>query len=89
MARVIFFRFIDKIQGDIDGMGVKEQLQALCGIYALSLLHKHLGEFLSTGCLTPKQAALANEKLRSLYAKVFMETFPVSNSKHIIFQMPK
>ncbi|KAJ8650009.1 hypothetical protein MRB53_003032 [Persea americana] len=67
---IVVSKFIDKIQGDIDGMGLKEQLQALCGIYALSLLHKHLGEFLSTGCITPKQAALANEKLRSLYAKV-------------------
>ncbi|XXG75820.1 hypothetical protein AAC387_Pa08g0310 [Persea americana] len=67
---IVVSKFIDNVQGDIDGMGVKEQLHALCCIYALSLLHKHLGEFLSTGCITPEQAALANEQLRSLYTKV-------------------
>ncbi|XXG75818.1 hypothetical protein AAC387_Pa08g0308 [Persea americana] len=67
---IVVSKFIDKVQGDIDAMGVKEQLHALCSIYALSLLHKHLGDFLSTGCISPKQAALANDQLRSLYSKV-------------------
>ncbi|XP_058104382.1 peroxisomal acyl-coenzyme A oxidase 1-like [Magnolia sinica] len=67
---IVVSKFIEKVQQDILGKGVKEQLHALCNIYALSLLHKHLGEFLSTGCITPKQATLANEQLRSLYTQV-------------------
>lgn len=63
-------RFIEKVQQDIPGNGVKEQLQILCFVYALHLLHKHSGEFLSTGCITPEQAALANEQLRALYSQV-------------------
>lgn len=49
---------------------MKEQLQILCYVYALNLLHKHLGDFTSTGCITPKQASLANNQLRSLYSQV-------------------
>ncbi|CAA6657076.1 unnamed protein product [Spirodela intermedia] len=52
------------------GDGVKEQLQILCFIYALHLIHKHSGEFLSTGCITPEQATLANEQLRTLYGQI-------------------
>lgn len=52
------------------GNGVKEQLQILCNIYALNLLHKHLGDFLVTGSITPKQGALVSEQLRCLYSKV-------------------
>ena len=63
-------RFIEKLQQDIGGHGVKDQLQNLCNIYALHLLHRHLGDFLSTGCITPKQGALANEQLVKLYAQV-------------------
>lgn len=66
----MLFRFIEKLQQDIAGKGVKQQLEILCSIYALHLLHKHLGDFLSTGCITPKQASLANEQLRSLYPQV-------------------
>lgn len=67
---IVVSKFIDKLQQDIAGKGVKEQLQVLCGIYALSLLHKHQGDFLSTGSVTPKQASLANDQLRSLYAQL-------------------
>ncbi|KAJ0961923.1 hypothetical protein J5N97_029751 [Dioscorea zingiberensis] len=67
---IVVSKFIDRVQQEIAGHGVKEQLQNLCNIYALSLLHKHLGDFLSTGCITPKQGALANEQLRSLYSQV-------------------
>ncbi|KAM7273586.1 hypothetical protein ACFE04_028250 [Oxalis oulophora] len=63
-------KFIEKLQQDIPGEGVKKQLENLCGIYALHLLHKHLGDFLGTGNITPKQAALANDQLRSLYSQV-------------------
>lgn len=66
----MLFRFIEKLQQDITGKGVKHQIQLLCSIYALSLLHKHLGDFLSTGCITPKQGSLANDLLRSLYSQV-------------------
>ncbi|MQM00172.1 hypothetical protein Taro_032903 [Colocasia esculenta] len=67
---IVVSKFIEKLQEDIPGQGVKEQLRVLCYVYALHLLHKHLGDFLSTGCITPEQAALANEQLRSLYAQV-------------------
>lgn len=63
-------RFIEKLQQDIPGEGVKQQLEALAGTYYLSLLHKHQGDFLATSYLNPKQAALANDQLRALYAKV-------------------
>lgn len=66
----IYFRFIEKVQQETPGHGVKGQLQILCNIYALSVLHKHLGDFLATGCITSKQASLANDQLRSLYAQV-------------------
>ncbi|XP_020251765.1 uncharacterized protein LOC109829089 isoform X2 [Asparagus officinalis] len=65
-------RFIQKVKQDLDGDGVKEQLQILCNIYAFSLLHKHLGDFLSTSCINPKQAALANEQLRALYSHFYL-----------------
>lgn len=67
---IVVSKFIEKLQQDIPGKGVKQQLQTLCSVYALHLLHKHQGDFLSTGCVTPKQAALANEQLRSLYSQV-------------------
>uniref|UniRef100_A0A1D1Z8Z8 Acyl-coenzyme A oxidase n=1 Tax=Anthurium amnicola TaxID=1678845 RepID=A0A1D1Z8Z8_9ARAE len=67
---IVVSKFIEKLQQEIPGEGVKEQLQILCNIYALHLLHKHVGDFLSTGCITPVQAAQANEQLRSLYTQV-------------------
>ncbi|XP_059639901.1 peroxisomal acyl-coenzyme A oxidase 1-like [Cornus florida] len=66
---IVVSKFIEKLQQDIPGKGVKQQLEVLCNIYALSLLHKHQGDFLSTGCVTPKQASLANDQLRSLYSQ--------------------
>ncbi|KAG2609589.1 hypothetical protein PVAP13_4KG051400 [Panicum virgatum] len=67
---IIVTKFIEKVHQDIPGHGVKEQLQNLCNVYALYTLHKHLGDFLATGSLTPKQGALANEQLGKLYAQV-------------------
>ncbi|KAK7262141.1 hypothetical protein RJT34_29702 [Clitoria ternatea] len=67
---IVVSKFIEKLQQDIPGKGVKQQLELLCSIYALFLLHKHLGDFLSTGSITPKQGSLANELLRSLYSQV-------------------
>ena len=66
---IVVSKFIEKLQEDIPGKGVKRQLEILCNIYALYLLHKYVGDFLSTSCITPKQASLANEQLRSLYAQ--------------------
>jgi acyl-CoA oxidase len=62
---------MEKVQQDIPGHGVKEQLQTLCNVYALYILHKHLSDFLATGCITPRQGALANEQLGKLYAQVY------------------
>ncbi|XP_010941056.1 peroxisomal acyl-coenzyme A oxidase 1 [Elaeis guineensis] len=67
---IIVSKFIEKVQQDMPGPGVREQLQILCNIYALSVLHKHVGDFLVTGCITPKQASLANDQLRSLYSQI-------------------
>ncbi|KAL6985961.1 acyl-coenzyme A oxidase [Sarracenia purpurea var. burkii] len=67
---IVVSKFIEKLQEDISGKGVKQQLEALCSIYALSLLHKHQGDFLSTGSVTPEQAALVNDQLRSLYTQI-------------------
>ncbi|KAG5564809.1 hypothetical protein RHGRI_000870 [Rhododendron griersonianum] len=67
---LVVSKFIEKLQQEIPGKGVKQQLEVLCNIYALFLLHKHQGDFLSTGCITPKHAALANDELRSLYSQV-------------------
>ncbi|XP_058778181.1 peroxisomal acyl-coenzyme A oxidase 1-like [Vicia villosa] len=67
---IVVSKFIEKLQQDIPGKGVKQQLQVLCSIYALFLLHKHLGDFLSTGSINQKQGSLANELLRSLYSQV-------------------
>ncbi|KAG6489353.1 hypothetical protein ZIOFF_050622 [Zingiber officinale] len=75
---VTMLRFIDKVQEDIQGRGVKEVLQILCSVYALSLVHKHLGDFITTGYITPKQGALANEKLRSQYSQVCINFPPNS-----------
>ncbi|KAF3549799.1 hypothetical protein DY000_02001876 [Brassica cretica] len=63
-------KFIAKLEGDIKGKGVKNQLKNLCYIYALHLIHKHLGDFLSTNTITPEQASLANNQLRSLYSQL-------------------
>ncbi|KAF7810081.1 peroxisomal acyl-coenzyme A oxidase 1-like [Senna tora] len=67
---IVVSKFLEKLQQDIPGKGVKQQLEVLCGVYSLFLLHKYQGDFLSTGCITPTQASLANEQLRSLYSQV-------------------
>ncbi|KAF3601346.1 hypothetical protein F2Q69_00034363 [Brassica cretica] len=67
---IVVSKFIAKLEQDIGGKGVKKQLNNLCYIYALHILHKHLGDFLSTNSITPKQASLANDQLRSLYSQV-------------------
>ncbi|KAK9144546.1 hypothetical protein Sjap_004449 [Stephania japonica] len=67
---IVVSKFIEKLRENIPGEGVKDQLEVLCNIYILSLIHKHKGDFLSTRCITPKQASLANDQLRRLYTQV-------------------
>lgn len=71
------WRFIEKLQQDIPGEGVKQQLVVLCSIYALFLLHKHQGDFLATGYITSKQGLFANEQLRALYTQVCLIGFVI------------
>ncbi|KAK6935149.1 Acyl-CoA oxidase, C-terminal [Dillenia turbinata] len=59
----------EKLQQNIPGKGVKRQLEILCNIYALSLLHNHQGDFLSTSTITSEQGSLVNDQLRSLYSQ--------------------
>ncbi|GKB57548.1 peroxisomal acyl-coenzyme A oxidase 1, partial [Tanacetum coccineum] len=67
---IVVSKFFEKLQHEIPGKGVKQLLEVLCYVYALFLLHKHQGDFLATGYLTPKQASLANDQLRTLYSQV-------------------
>ncbi|XP_010540819.1 PREDICTED: peroxisomal acyl-coenzyme A oxidase 1-like [Tarenaya hassleriana] len=67
---IVVSKFIAKLEQEINGKGVKKQLENLCYVYALHLLHKHLGDFLTTACITSKQASLASDQLRSLYSQV-------------------
>eukprot|EP01018_Ginkgo_biloba_P002589 Gb_10686 [translate_table: standard] len=67
---IVVSKFIEKVQQDIPGEGVKRPLEELCSVYSLSLLHNHRGDFLSTGYLTSEQAALASDQLRVLYSQV-------------------
>lgn len=67
---IVVSKFLEKVQQDIPGEGVKHQLELLCSVYALSLVHNHLGDFLSTGYLNSEQAELAAVQLRALYSQV-------------------
>ncbi|KAK1381753.1 Peroxisomal acyl-coenzyme a oxidase 1-like protein [Heracleum sosnowskyi] len=68
---IVVSKFIDKLKQEIHGKGVKQQLVVLYNIYALSLLHKHQGEFLATSSITTElQALLATAQLRNLYSQV-------------------
>ncbi|KAG2332706.1 hypothetical protein Bca4012_017727 [Brassica carinata] len=67
---IVVSKFIVKLEGEIKGRGVKNQLKNLCYIYALHLIHKHLGDFLSTNTITSEQASVASQQLRSLYSQV-------------------
>nr|AAW78690.1 peroxisomal acyl-CoA oxidase 1B [Solanum lycopersicum] len=74
---IVVSKFIEKLQQDIPGEGVKQQLVVLCSIYALFLLHKHQGDFLATGYITSKQGLFANEQLRALYTQVCLIGFVI------------
>lgn len=67
---IVVSKFFDKLKEEIPGKGVKQQLVFLCNIYALSLLHKHEGQFLATSTITAEQASLATTQLRNLYSQV-------------------
>ncbi|KAF9623241.1 hypothetical protein IFM89_000730, partial [Coptis chinensis] len=62
---IVVSKFKEKLQKNTSGKGVKE-LQLLFRIYALSLLHKHQGDFVSTGSITPEQASQSSEVWKSL-----------------------
>lgn len=64
---IVVTRFIEALKKDIPGHGVKQQLQILCSVYALSLIAANTGDFLSTGYLTSAQISLAKEQLRSFF----------------------
>ncbi|KAE8708648.1 Peroxisomal acyl-coenzyme A oxidase 1 [Hibiscus syriacus] len=55
---IVVSKFIEKLQQDIPGKGVKRQMEILCNVYALHLLHKHLDN------LSPP-AALPGSKVTS------------------------
>jgi acyl-CoA oxidase len=63
-------RFIEQVQKDIPGEGVKQQLEVLCNLYALSLLTAHSGDFLATGYLTSRQVFLAKDQQKALFSAV-------------------
>ncbi|KAL2489681.1 Peroxisomal acyl-coenzyme A oxidase 1 [Forsythia ovata] len=67
---IVVSKFIEKLQQDIPGKGVKKQLEVLSGIYYLFIIHKYQGDFIATSCINPKQASLANDQLRALYSQV-------------------
>ncbi|XP_010542219.1 PREDICTED: peroxisomal acyl-coenzyme A oxidase 1 [Tarenaya hassleriana] len=68
---IVVSKFIEKLEQEIPGgKGVKKQLENLCYVYALHLLHKHLGDFLTTSSISPEQASLASDQLRSLFSLV-------------------
>ncbi|KAH7431891.1 hypothetical protein KP509_08G071700 [Ceratopteris richardii] len=67
---IIVTRFMGALEREIPGRGVKNQLQILCNIYALSLVTTRAGDFLMTGYLSPEQVELAKSQLRDLFKKV-------------------
>uniref|UniRef100_A0A0C9S4N3 Acyl-coenzyme A oxidase n=1 Tax=Wollemia nobilis TaxID=56998 RepID=A0A0C9S4N3_9CONI len=67
---IVLSKFVDKLQTDIPGLNVKQQLQLLCNIYGLSLLCDNIGDFLATGYMTKIQGSLARYHLRSLFSHV-------------------
>lgn len=67
---MVVSKFFEKLQEEIPGSRVKEQLQLLYHVYALSLIQENVGDFLSIGYLTREQAILAKRQLRILFSKV-------------------
>lgn len=67
---MVVSKFFEKLQEEIPGSRVKEQLQLLYHVYALSLIQENVGDFLSIGYLTREQAILAKTQLRILFSKV-------------------
>ncbi|KAH7365473.1 hypothetical protein KP509_18G030300 [Ceratopteris richardii] len=65
-------KFHDKLQENIPGSGVKEQLVTLYYLYALSLMVEHVGDFLSARYLTVMQANLVQKQIIVLYKKIRM-----------------
>lgn len=66
----VLTRFIEHVQTELPGGGIKEQLEVLCHTYALFQIIEHAGDFLATGYMTGKQIALAKEQLKHQFDKV-------------------
>ncbi|EFJ35164.1 hypothetical protein SELMODRAFT_438464 [Selaginella moellendorffii] len=67
---MVLSKFVERLQRGVPGRGVQRQLDILCEVYGLFLLVSRAGDFLSTGCLTPTQVALAKQQLQNLYTEV-------------------
>eukprot|EP00249_Psilotum_nudum_P020477 c27721_g2_i1 orf=399-2420(+) len=67
---IVVSKFIERLEKDIPGKGVKQQLQNLCYAYALSLIAARSGDFLLTGYLSSVQIAMAKHQLQCLYSQV-------------------
>ncbi|CAK9217123.1 unnamed protein product [Sphagnum troendelagicum] len=67
---IVVSKFIEQVQKDIPGEWVKQQLEVLCNLYALSLLTAHSGDFLATGYLTSRQVSLAKDQQKALFSAV-------------------
>lgn len=78
-------RFIEHLQTEIPGGGIKEQLEVLCNTYALFQIIENAGDFLGTGYLTGKQIALAKEELKHLFDKVRIHELLSTHS--LLFEM--
>ncbi|MCO5569524.1 hypothetical protein L7F22_023238 [Adiantum nelumboides] len=63
-------RFMEALKGEFPGRGIKNQLQTLCNVYALSLITARTGDFLVTGYLSHEQVDLAKAQLRDLFRQV-------------------
>ncbi|CAM6021334.1 unnamed protein product [Sphagnum balticum] len=67
---IVVSKFIEQAQKDVPGEGVKQQLEVLCNLYALSLLTTHSSDFLATGYLTGTQVLHAKDQQKALFSCV-------------------
>lgn len=67
---IVVSKFIEHVQTELPGGGIKGQLEVLCHTYALFQIIEHAGDFLATGYMTGKQIALAKEQLKHQFDKI-------------------
>jgi acyl-CoA oxidase len=68
--QIVVSKFIEELQGEIEGRGVRDQLILLCNVYAVSQIEANLGDLLEVGYLQPKQAGWVHEALAELLTQV-------------------